>query len=590
MKHGTDSPDTSERFLTFASGFILFAWSAYALAAAGIFSHGSVAVMAVLAIAGIAVTLFRFLSSESRVGKTIFALVILYAVFLLSGTTPTIFSGRDHGSIAEAAIELSRNGTLSFSTPSSDTFFAIYGPGKALNFPGFYYSADGKLLSQFPVSYSAWLAAFHSLFGLHGIVAGNGILLTLSLLTLFVLVRELSDEQAAIGATIIATASFLPSWFAKFTLTENLALFLYLFLALSIINFLRKPSRFTFLAAVFSATLLSVTRIEGPVFLAITFGILFVSNSGRHFFTASSPLLRTAPIICSIALVFLDIIINTSRYISVAKALFQGSTTPLPNDVLDFTGSLSVPVELWNLFLPYGILVLFLFGIIGIVILLIRKDWVRLLPVLLALPTFLYLVNPNISADHPWMLRRFLFSVWPALLITAVTGSSALLRSRANAIAANRTILMVSIVIALTCLPPTWSAFRFSENSRLVNATDLLAEYVGNGDLVLIDRNATGDPYAIPAGPLRFLNGRNAAYFFNQDDFARIPKGDYDHIYLLVQTKDIGRYSALNLSDPPIAGFRFERDRIGPLPLGDPRFPDKESKSTDAVLITLDTL
>ncbi|MEI7749578.1 MAG: hypothetical protein WCJ25_01085 [Candidatus Moraniibacteriota bacterium] len=586
MKHDTDIHESSDRFAYFALGCIFFSWSAYALASAGVFSHLAVIMLSIISVVAIAILFLRFIVSESIVAKAVTAFVIAYAVLLLYGSTPTIFSGRDQGSVAEAAIELSQNGNLTFSSPAIDTFFSIYGPGKALNFPGFAYTADGSLQSQFPTSSISWLGAFHSLFGLSGLIIGNGVLLVLSLLTLFVLVRLLGGETAAVGSVLIATASFLPSWFAKFTLTENLALFLFLSLSLSIILFLKNPSRTHLLAVLLSGTLLAVTRIEGLPLLAIVFGILFLSKSGRDFFNARPSFLRTMPLIAVLSVLALDLLSALPRYTSLAKALLQNvSHVGTGSGIAD---RLLTAIPLWGLFIPYGLLPVIILGLIGVAILLVRKERLALIPVLLAFPTFLYLVDPNISADHPWMLRRLLFSVWPVLLISFSVGLSSIFSNRGTF--GKRIILAISTLVALSGIFPTISTFAFSENGKLTNETRELASLIGPRDLILIDRDATGDPYAIPAGPLRFLFGKNAAYFFNPEDFAKIPKDRYDHIYLLSPADNLGQWSALPASLSLVSTVSFETERLGPLPAGDSRFPERNTVTTDSFLFSLDPL
>jgi len=587
MKHDTDIHDSSVRFEYVALGCILFSWSAYFLASTGVFSHLAVIALSVVSAVAIAILFLRSIAGESMVAKTIVAFVVTYAVLLLYGSTPTIFSGRDQGSIAEAAVELSQNGKPTFTSPTIGTFFSIYGPGKALNFPGFAYTADGSLQSQFPTSVISWLGAFHSLFGLPGLVIGNGILLILSFLTLFVLVRLLGGETAAIGSVIIAGASFLPSWFAKFTLTENLALFLFLSLSLSLVLFLKRPDKIHLLATLLSGTLLAVTRIEGLPILAIAFGILFLSKSGRTFFSSSrSPFLRTIPPIAVLSVLALDLLGDIPRYTSLGKALLQNVSHVGTGSGVTERFLMAVP--LWGLFIPYGLLPVIILGLVGTVMLLVRKNRFALIPVLIALPTFLYLVDPNISADHPWMLRRLLFSVWPTLLVSFSVGLSSLFPDRD--VFGKRMILGISTLVALSGIFPAISVFAFSENGKLPDETRNLAGLIGQRDLILIDRGATGDPYAIPAGPLRFLFGKNATYFFNPEDFAKIPKDRYDHIYLLSPAEDLDQWSALPASLSLVSTVSFDTERLGPLPAGDSRFPGRNAVTTDSFLFSLDSL
>ena len=111
--------------------------------------------------------------------STVFTVCLLLLITLgnLLFTTPTLLSGRDQGAISEAAIRLSESTTLTYRTPATETFFAIYGPGKALNFPGFSYTANGDVITQFPLVYTSFLASFHSLFGIAGLTIANGLLL-----------------------------------------------------------------------------------------------------------------------------------------------------------------------------------------------------------------------------------------------------------------------------------------------------------------------------------------------------------------------------------------------------------------------------
>ncbi len=587
MRQGTDFHEATVRYSLVALGFVVFLWSTYALAAVSVFSHAVVMSLALAASVALAILLFRWLAAESLVARVIFLLTIACSVILLTGTSPSIYSGRDQGSIAEAAIELSKNGRFAFSSSSTETFYTLYGRGKALNFPGFFYGTDGSLRSQFPGSYVAWVGLFHSLFGLSGLVTGNGVLLILSMLTIFAIVRNLADEVTASGAFLVAATSFIPAWFAKFTLTENLGLFLFVSLTLATVLFLRSPRRTFFLTALFSAILLAVTRIEGLPILAISIGLLFASKPAKSFPFSRSIVTKSATLIGTAAILILDFLGNVTRYASIAKALLRTTSNSAP---VSMPGSdlITGAVALWRLFLPYGLLLTILLGLVGIVVLVVKKDRIGIIPTLLALPTFLYLIDPNISSDHPWMLRRLMFSVWPALLVTFSVASASLFYAKGAL--GRKIVIAIMVLVAIVGAVPTISVLGFSENRKLLEETRRLADGVGPRDLILVDRKATGDPYAIPAGPLRFLFGKNAAYFFNPDDFAKIPKDRYDHIYLLTPVDGFERWSGLPASFSLISVYSFETERLGPLPLDDPTFPDKTSATTDSLLFSLDPL
>lgn len=580
--NNTDHSEPSVRFVEVALGFVLSVWSAYALAAAGFFSYGAVLALAVVATVGIGVMLFRWLAAETLPARIVFVSAIAFSVLTLAGTVPSIFSGRDQGAIAEAAIGLAEYGRFAIPSPADGVFFDLYGPGKALNFPGFSYDETGALRSQFPHGYIAWLGAFFSLFGLPGLVAGNGILLVLSILTLFVLVRTLAGTVAGAGAVAIAMASFSPSWFAKFTLTENLGLFLFLLLSLSLILFLKRPAQFPFLAAIVSAVLFAVTRIEGLAILAVLAVILASAKPARAFVTGLPSSLRISAIVLPVLLLALDLLGNLPHYVAIAKAV-------LPKEDIG-TGAVDTLVSVipfWKLFLPYGLLPVFVLGTVGVAVLLIRKDRLALVPLLLALPTFLYIIAPNVSADHPWMLRRILSSVWPAMLVSGVVGTAAAVRSM-KTLRGGLLPAIVSVTAILT-LAPTIPAFGFSENGTLPDDIGTLADTIGEHDLLLVDRMASGDPYAMIDGPLRFLFGKQAVYFFNPDDLTRIPTDRFDRILLLTPPES-ETWDALPASLTPRSRFTFTTRRLGPLPLDTARFPDIRSVTTESVLFELTPL
>jgi len=120
---------------------VVFGWSVFLLALAGWF-HPS------LILAAFAIPLFatggwlwkNYASSRnSRELPAVFLAAAIISGFFSFYVTPTVFSGRDQGSFSQAAIRLAENRKLEFSDPASREFFKIYGPGKALNYPGFYY-------------------------------------------------------------------------------------------------------------------------------------------------------------------------------------------------------------------------------------------------------------------------------------------------------------------------------------------------------------------------------------------------------------------------------------------------------------------
>jgi hypothetical protein len=588
MEHEDPKLMHAARFSFFALGFLLFWWASYFLAIAGFFSPHFLAIFGIIMGMGAFMAARKWLSKETLSARILFAAAILFSASLMYFAEPTVFSGRDQGSISEAAFELVRTKSLSFSFPASETLFGIYGEGKALNFPGFFYQEDGSLTTQFPLGYTVWTALWTAFFELDGFRIGNGILLTLSILSLFLLVRTLSDERYAIGATMLFAASFLPTWFAKFTLTENAALFLFLFLALNLILFLRENRPVFFLGAYFSGLLLAVTRIEGIWMLGITLIVLFLSKQGRAFVAPQKTYFRTAPLCFAFLVLVVNFLVSLPFYTVMAKALHGNVSSLFVVDPTAVGDSAGISLALWKLFAVYGLLPIFLVGFAGILFLIRKKRFVFLIPALLALPTFLYFVDPNITHDHPWMLRRFLPFAFPALLLSGAFALSMLVTKRERL--GNMTAALIFILVIISGFPAFARTSHFADNRGFLETTAEIAPLVGAHDLLLIDRGVSGDHFSIPAGPLRFLHGKNAAYFFNPEDYERMAKDGYERIYLLTPLDRFEEWEKMSVSFDFISAFTFSTKQMETLPLRETRFPKPRLLEQDAVLFELKNL
>lgn len=495
-------------------------------------------------------TLFGFLFAKTLsyldISEKIFILLLVTIAFIgvLPGKdTPTVFTGRDQGSISTAAIALAEYHSFSFSTPVAQTFFAIHEPGIAQNFPGFFYTRNGELLTQFPLAYTAWLASFFSLFHLNGFALANGILSALSLIAFHFLLRQfLSRPLSFIGSLLFAT-SFLPVWFGKFTLTENLALFLFIFLSLSLIQ-LRHTGRFLHYAGAISAAgIFCFTRIEGFVLLFISIILMSRMSGARHIWkhypqkSILLPLLLfilTGAGVLSESLPFLTTIAKAARNffseIATSSSALASSHSPF--------------ASLFVLFFLYGLLLVFLLGFSGILLFLKKRKYAALIPTLLALPTFAYFLFPNITPDHPWMLRRYLSTLYPTLVFSAIVGLALLFQKKKSFPIAfpkdfrhrfSFTLLLIGLF--LFQVPAWWQGLSTWDNTRLLEQTGNIADSFGPRDLILIDRNTSGSPFTMIAGPLSSLYHKNAVYFFNPEDLGKIDRTPYERVWLVVPTR-----------------------------------------------------
>ncbi len=464
----------------------------------------------------------------------VFFVVLFLLIFLITlsiRTEPTVFSGRDQGSFSEAAIRLSQNHQLSFQTTTSQEFFKIHGPGIAQNFPGFDYSQNGKLITHFSLGYIAWLAIFYSLFGLNGFFVANGFSFFLFSIAFFSLTKLYANQKTAWLSLFFILSSFVFSWFFKFTLSENLALSLIWFGILELCLFLKfKKQNYLFLSF-FSIALLAFTRIETWGFIAMFILIFFIfkKNNKNQFQKISKIFYWFFGIF--FLLYIISIKVNERFYIASAKGLLRSfSASEIRNN-----STISASSYLLKIFALYNILPFLIIALIGIIYFLIKKKYSRLLPLFIVLPTFIYLLHPGISLDHPWMLRRFTFALIPCFIFyTALT---------ANQFIAKKSIFyLFSILLIGSNLLISLPYFTFSENKNLLGQTQALSEKFSANDLVLVDRLASGDGWSMLSGPLNFLYGKQAVYFFNPQDLDKINLAKFSNVYLIIPNESLAAY------------------------------------------------
>lgn len=540
MEHEHRNHFRAQNFFTLTGlAILVFIWFALALGVSGLFMLPLIAFGFSLMSTLILFLCIKTLSLLPAPEKAFLLVLTALAMISALSAEPTVFTGRDQGAIATAAIALAEHHAFHFSTPVATTFFSLYGPGLAYNFPGFFYTEHGELLTQFPLAYTAWLGSFYQLFHLNGFQIGNAVLLAFSSCTFYFLLRIfLRRLLAFLGALLLSTA-FLPVWFVKFTLTENLALFLFLFLTLSLIRF-RQEGKFLHYAATLSAAgILFFTRIEGTLILPLTCALLAFHPQTRNLWKQYPLKSLVAPTLLFLLTLAASLSDMLPFFITIGKALrdFLLSFTLHSNTLTSTSTSLSFS----SLLFSYGLLLVWILGIFGFCFLLWKKRFSTLLPAIIALPTFAYLFFPNITPDHPWMLRRYLPTIYPVFLFFAVVGPSFFFAETKRfplniPESPRRRFILILIFISLfSSQAHAWyQGLLARENPVLLEETRQAATFFGPHDLVLIDRNTTGSGFAMLAGPLASLYHKNAAYFFNPADFSRLDRSLYEHTWLVV--------------------------------------------------------
>jgi hypothetical protein len=489
----------------------------------------------------------------------IFVLVIILSFFAIAifsfFSTPSVFSGRDQGSFSSAAISLSQNNQLKSFFPAQKEFFEIYGPGKALNFPGFNYDKSGNLITQFPLGYISWLAIFYSIFGVFGLVLANGVAFFLFLTSFYLVSRNYLKPIPSFIAFFLVLTSFIFSWFFKYTLSENLALALIWFGILQFLFFINKKSSFYLFSFLATFGLLLFTRIEGLAFFLIACLILF------FLYKKEKDIL--GPILLKIFLpfsLFLLMIFFLSFEFSSAfyKAFLGGflNSLNLEGEVLPHINFLENLSYITKIMLAYAILVYLVLGISGFIYFLRKKKFEILIPFIIVLPSFIYLINPSISIDHPWMLRRYVFAVVPASILYTILLLIYFLKNKVY-------FYVFSLILIITNLLVFVPYIKIKENKNLLPQIEKLSLSFKDNDLILIDRNATGDPWSMMTDPMRLIFKKQAVYFFNPNDLEKINHENFENIYLIIPNENFSSYDEEFIRNlTPIENYVIKTDSL----------------------------
>lgn len=554
-------------FAYFALFWVILAWLGFISALVGFF-HAAVFIAY---FTSAFLSIFYFLKDRGSFkisSEFIFVvcLAILAAVVFSFFAAPTVFSGRDQGAISEAAIRLSQNHQLEFSTPASGEFFKIYGPGKALNFPGFYYTESGMLTTQFPLPYIAWLSIFYSIFGSNGLIMANTVLFSIFLISFYLLARLFLKALPSAIMLILAITTFPLFWFFKFTLSENMALALIWLGILQFVLFLNEKRNVFFFTTLLTFGLLVFARIEG-YFIFLMLAIVMIFNKSSWDYLKTNWLGKIIIPAIFLAVIFvLNFFSSLPFFREIGKAAFNF----LPHLKENY---ISADFYIMKIFFVYGIAHLIILGAIGAAYLLKKKDYDKLIPLIVVLPTFLYLFNSNVSSDHPWMLRRYVFSIIPACILYAVIFFDCWLGKNKKSL-----LYAVFLILMLINVPVFAKYGFFSENKNLLDQTRDISLNFSNNDLVLVDRLASGGGWEMLTGPLDFFYGKQAVYFLNPRDLEKIDKQKFNKIYLITPVENIDFYkkSAIGKQLQYFKEYSLETARLD-ISENSARLPEKKS-------------
>ncbi|MEA1926552.1 MAG: hypothetical protein U9M90_04950 [Patescibacteria group bacterium] len=474
-----------------------------------------------------------------RFDLCVLAGLIVLGIALSVFTTPTIFGGRDEGSFATSALMIADSHSLDYSNILVEEFFKIYGKGKALNFPGFYYTPEGLLHSQFLPGYSSWTAIFAQLFGIKGLQPVNFFPFITFLFSLYLIAKNYSRSKKFPAIGVALFASLLPiTLFYKFTLTELFFGALIWFSLYLLVKYLKDKTRINFIVIFIPLALTPFVRIES-IGIIFTLFLLLTFLDYKHIrFPRYQALFAILGFIIAASL-----IINAHFFVDTFKNF--AVISPIESISKHEMSLVSFVPDDWKnwymikIFHVYNIVPLFIMGITCIVTLLRRKRWFRLVPFFFFSSTFIYVIDANISLDHPWMLRRFIFSIIPVLVLYSMIFME-VVHSRFR-------FLSWSIITALFMLNAIMAIpfFIQSQNKELLHQIEPLALQFEQNDLVLVSQNAAGSSWSLISEPLRTVYGKRAIYFFNPEDYDKIDKSRFNKIYLIASADELDHYASL---------------------------------------------
>ncbi|HLM83894.1 MAG TPA: hypothetical protein VK254_01620 [Candidatus Bathyarchaeia archaeon] len=549
-------------FLAMIVFFLAFGWLVLLFSATGLFYVETVAMSIFVSVVLALLILPKISQNINLKAGKIFYLVVLVSVLVSLTTcyfaTPTVFGGRDQGSIGTAAIYLAKNHSLIVQNPIARDLFQKYGAGKALNFPGFDYTKNGDLISRFPLGYTAYLASAYDLAGLKGIQYANFLPLFFFLLIFWLILREFFDNKVAFLGFLIAAAFFPFQWFAKYALTETYMLFLVWTGVLFLICFAKQKRELFFWLSLAAFALSALVRIEGIAFFALALVYILLLQK-KKIINLSQNIYKYI-LLSTIFILAIYVYLNFPDLLDSTKNLVKAF---LPNSTKESAPSANLYSYLARTFFNYNLLPYSILGLVGILWLAknIRKSWVKIefLPIFITFPTFLYLLSPMISLDEPWFLRRFVFAVFPALLIYSIYILEKFFY--------HKIFLYLTLVALIGANGVVAGRFlATSENKDLLPQVGKVSQKFGPDDLILVDPLSTASGFSLASEPLRTIFGKQAVYFMNADDLQYIDQARYKNIYLLAPFMTEGQpwYAALIKGKSPDDAQVFTNNFLEP--------------------------
>lgn len=406
-------------FIIIGSSIFLTSWFAFALTEFQIFYNELLRVL-LIAIAAILILILRKLKLKriAKIDIVTLILVFIFACFNTYYAHETFFGGRDDGMYANQATYMVKNHTFYIKNPVVSSF------------PGHVKTQNGYRF-PFYIGYPAWIASHIALLGIPSAKYSNFILLLIGMLSFYFVGKKLMKSRLAFASLILFMTTYPMFWFTRRTFSEIYVLALFWFSFLCLLNACKKSLPLYLAPSFLAFSLALVSRGEALVSLIIYFLILlFLHLIKRQRWVVSK--YSFLSLIFFFPALFYNFVIDTS-YVNatfsrianfIINFTFKGVTSTGKPTLVEASMSLEknalefhLPSITWRL-LSYYLLSFFIIFTFFSLLKILRsyhkeKSLLFAIVLLLALPSFFYLLNPSISLDQPWFLRRFLPLVLP---------------------------------------------------------------------------------------------------------------------------------------------------------------------------------
>jgi len=376
-------------------------------------------------------------------------------------------------------------------------------------------------------------------------------------------------------------------WFSKFTLTENIAIPLLWIGILTLLiitgsntkSLFRKKS--TLLLFFLSLGLLIFTRIEGLVFFLLAILYLIANKNSGRYFRKNFLIIVLPPLVIIGAIFIWNLHTDIYFYKSVLKATLE-NLSENSSDIAKNNSLLTI-LNLFKIFGLYGILAPMLFGLAGVFYLVKTKKYNQLIPLFIIFPSFFYILSPQITMEHPWMLRRFTFSILPAFIIYSIILINTAYRKKNILLG-----IILTLIIVYFNFPSFSQYLTFIPDKNLLKETKKISQNFSDKDLILVDQMSSGNNFEMIDQPLSSIFGKNAVYFFNVADLDKIDKSQYEKIYLIIPETREKYYRETSLKNKMLLAKNYSIE-FSALHADKKNFslPGKEITSTEGLIFEL---